>query len=183
MKNNQLVLCVNRIDYIGFIEREYAESVMNKEWKQIIPYITMKNKDKYLLFRRANGNESRLHNKCTIGIGGHIDIEDWSGDFKDTLANAARREILEETGIIVPESKKFVFKTKIVLMETDVDFVHIGYNAEISVSDEDVDAIKRFCERDGSELEFIGEKTIQELKNMAHELENWSKYLVFLPKF
>jgi predicted NUDIX family phosphoesterase len=61
-----------------FVERARAEE--NPEWKQVIPYSIVSKDGEILLFRRlSNGGEARLHNRLSIGIGGHIDPVDLEG--------------------------------------------------------------------------------------------------------
>lgn len=58
-----------------FVERAYAERTPSL--KQIIPYSIVECDGKLLLLRRlAAGGEARLHDKLSIGVGGHINPED-----------------------------------------------------------------------------------------------------------
>ena len=91
------------------------------QFRQIIPYIMVRNGDKFLAYvRSATGGEGRLHNKVSIGVGGHTDAEDafykddGSFDFWATLDSAARRELSEELGI-------------------PAGVVHIGYNPFLTI--------------------------------------------------
>lgn len=45
---------------------------------------------------RRQGTEQRLHGLRSIGIGGHVEVEDAANSLLDTLLSAARRELLEE---------------------------------------------------------------------------------------
>jgi predicted NUDIX family phosphoesterase len=77
-----------------FVERERAER--SPSWKQVIPYCVVASGERVLLTRRrAKGGEARLHDKLSIGIGGHINPID-RVDGKELVLAAARREILEE---------------------------------------------------------------------------------------
>jgi len=77
-----------------FVERERAER--NPSWKQIIPYCVVVSSDRILLMkRRAKGGEARLHDKLSIGVGGHINPID-RVDGSDLVMAAARRELAEE---------------------------------------------------------------------------------------
>jgi predicted NUDIX family phosphoesterase len=79
-----------------FVERDHAER--NPELKQIIPYNVMVCGDEILLLRRSKqGGESRLHDKLSIGVGGHINPEDLSSETsRDPIRDGAIREIEEE---------------------------------------------------------------------------------------
>ena len=70
--NNDLDGLIKRI-YANayFIDRPKAEN--DPSLKQIIPYIMVTYKDKiYTLHRQTTQTEKRLHNKYSIGVGGHI---------------------------------------------------------------------------------------------------------------
>jgi predicted NUDIX family phosphoesterase len=61
------------------------------EYKQAIPYILIVCGDKILRYRRGKrGDESRLHGKFSVGIGGHIN------DGDSNYVKAVMREICEE---------------------------------------------------------------------------------------
>ena len=60
-----------------FVERDHAER--NPALKQIIPYTVVQVEDRVLLLRRLRtGGERRLHDKLSIGVGGHINPVDLS---------------------------------------------------------------------------------------------------------
>jgi predicted NUDIX family phosphoesterase len=67
-------------DHGYFVERRRAER--DPDLKQIIPYTLVSRLDEagrwqvLLLRRLAKGGEKRLHDKLSIGVGGHIDAED-----------------------------------------------------------------------------------------------------------
>ena len=95
-----------------FINRKIVDS--DKElyknmayyFPQILPYIAVMDTDgKYLTYSR-NGTESRLHGSRSIGIGGHIDLEDMfsnydSNNILNTIGNAMCRELKEEASITI----------------------------------------------------------------------------------
>ena len=55
--------------------RPYIEDDI--KFKQLIPYMIFKYKDSIFLYNRGNGgNEKRLHDKYSIGIGGHLQFEE-----------------------------------------------------------------------------------------------------------
>lgn len=61
-----------------FVERDHAEG--NPELKQVIPYTLIQRGEEILLLKRlSRGGESRLHDKLTIGVGGHINPVDAEG--------------------------------------------------------------------------------------------------------
>jgi predicted NUDIX family phosphoesterase len=67
--------------------------------KQIIPYLVVRSGDRYMLIRRTRaGNEQRLHDLYSIGVGGHIAKEDVDGA-DDVITAGLRRELEEELTI------------------------------------------------------------------------------------
>jgi len=81
-----------------FINRSDAEK--DPSYKQIIPYIILQTSDfeKTAIYNRK-GNEQRLHNLCSIGIGGHInpvDMKTQNDAFKQILITGMERELNEE---------------------------------------------------------------------------------------
>ena len=81
-----------------FVEREYAERTPSL--KQIIPYTVVCQEDRILCMRRlGNGGEARLHDKLSIGVGGHINPEDLEGEDPDPIRDGTRREIEEEIDV------------------------------------------------------------------------------------
>jgi predicted NUDIX family phosphoesterase len=86
-----------------FVERARAES--SPQWKQVIPYSIVECDGRILVVRRLRkGGESRLHEKHSIGIGGHINPEDISGEDRgqggrNPIDAGTRREISEELAV------------------------------------------------------------------------------------
>lgn len=63
----------------------------DRRWKQVIPYLVLRDDRRYFLMRRTRaGGDPRLHDRWTIGVGGHLNPGD--GD----LAGGLRREWAEE---------------------------------------------------------------------------------------
>ena len=64
------------------------------QFKQIIPYLVFSHENKYFLMQRSNtSGDTRLHHKCSVGIGGHLRQEDMAGK---TIFEWAAREFAEE---------------------------------------------------------------------------------------
>ena len=75
----------------------HPRSIMETDprYKQIIPYMIFKHNDSYFLMqRKAKASETRLQNKYTLGIGGHMRQTDLTGS--TTIFDWARREFDEE---------------------------------------------------------------------------------------
>ena len=57
--------------------RPRAEAEADPSWKQIIPYLLLRDGERIFLMRRTRaGGDERLHDRYTIGIGGHVNPED-----------------------------------------------------------------------------------------------------------
>jgi predicted NUDIX family phosphoesterase len=92
---------------------------VDRSWKQVIPYLVLRDGERYFLMRRTRaGGDARLHDRWSIGVGGHLNPGD--GD----LAGGLRREWREELRAdFEPE-----FRIVGLLNDdsTDVGSVHIG---------------------------------------------------------
>ncbi len=72
-----------------FMPRDEAE--VDPSWKQVIPYLVLRDGDRWFLMRRTRaGGDARLHDRWSIGVGGHLNPGD--GD----LLGGLRREWAEE---------------------------------------------------------------------------------------
>jgi predicted NUDIX family phosphoesterase len=69
---------------------------------QVIPYIIFVTSSGYVFLYKRGGesSEKRLSNKNSIGIGGHINVDDKKLDTLRTICSCASRECLEEIGFI-----------------------------------------------------------------------------------
>ena len=71
--------------------RPRAEAEDDPAWKQLIPYLVLRDGERIFLMRRTRaGGDARLHDRFTIGVGGHVNPGD------DSLEGALRREGREE---------------------------------------------------------------------------------------
>jgi predicted NUDIX family phosphoesterase len=85
-----------------FVERAYAERT--SALKQVIPYNVVVRDGEVLCLRRSKqGGEARLHDKLSIGVGGHINPIDLpapgdapGSERRDPIPAATRREVAEE---------------------------------------------------------------------------------------
>jgi predicted NUDIX family phosphoesterase len=99
--------------------RPRAEMERDRDFKQVIPYLVLRDGVRYFLMRRTRaGGDERLHDRWSIGVGGHLNPGD--GD----LGGGLRREWAEEVEAdFTPE-----FRLVGLLNDdtTDVGSVHIG---------------------------------------------------------
>ena len=92
---------------------------VDPSFKQIIPYLVLRDGERYFLMRRTRaGGDARLHDRWSIGVGGHVDPGD------DGLAGGLRREWHEE---LVADFEP-VFTPYALLNDdtTEVGAVHLG---------------------------------------------------------
>lgn len=100
-----------------FLDRPTAET--SPQYKQIIPYVLIRNGDAYFLLQRTpKQTEARLHHKLSLGIGGHINPD--TPDLFDGL----QKELEEEVEVVGDYDLTFVG----ILNDdtTDVGRVHLG---------------------------------------------------------
>lgn len=160
----------------GSVQRR-GDMEEDKNYKQVIPSMIIKQDDKYFTYTRLEGGgESRLHGKSSITIGGHAnDVEDY-WNFEHLMAVNAKRELEEEVYILDSNNeeidnhlrltKNMSIKGLIYNEKTDVDAVHVGLLTMIEIpSDWDVEV----KETDVLEGKF---RTVEEIKEL--DLENWT---------
>lgn len=88
-------------------------------YKQVIPYLVLRDRGRYFLMRRTRaGVDARLHDRYSIGVGGHVNPGD--ADLAGSLAREWAEEL--EAGF-VPE---FRFMGLLNDDETEVGRVHLG---------------------------------------------------------
>ncbi len=104
-----------------FVERSIAE--YDESTRQVIPYIVLKENEEYIFFKRTtNQTEKRLHNLITLGVGGHLNIDD-STDPVECLKNGLWRELREEVNASVENIEYVGLINEI---ENPVSRVHVG---------------------------------------------------------
>lgn len=92
-------------------------------WKQVIPYPVLRDAGAWFLMRRTRaGGDARLHDRYSIGVGGHVNPAD--GGLDGDLTTALRREWHEE--LIVDFVPRFHFVGLLNDDTTSVGQVHLG---------------------------------------------------------
>ena len=92
---------------------------VDRSWKQVIPYLVLRDVGRYFLMRRTTaGGDARLHDRWSIGVGGHLNPGD--GD----LAGGLRREWREE--ISADFEPEFQLVGLLNDDTTEVGSVHVG---------------------------------------------------------
>jgi predicted NUDIX family phosphoesterase len=80
---------------------------IDPSWKQVIPYPILRDGPRWFLMRRTRaGGDARLHDRFSIGVGGHVNPAD--GGLDGDLSGALAREWTEELAIDFVPSFRFV---------------------------------------------------------------------------
>jgi predicted NUDIX family phosphoesterase len=132
-------------------------------WKQVIPYLVLRDGERIFLMRRTRGGaDARLHERWTIGVGGHVNPGD-----RD-LRGGLRREWAEE--IEAGFTPRF---RRLGLLNDDDDpvgTVHLGVVYTADAAGRGV-AIR---ERDKLSGAFA---SLDEVRAVRDRLETWSSLL------
>lgn len=149
-----------------FIPRPEAEEDPN--YKQIIPYVVLRQGDKIFTTRRLNkGGETRLHGKVSIGIGGHINPVDETSKEK-VLMRGLERELNEEVSI---EKRGELVPVGVINNDTnDVGSVHLGLCFTMEVQGEV--KVKETEKLEGLWL------TVPELMEYWDNMEEWTQIAI-----
>lgn len=148
-----------------------ARSIVEEDpsFKQLIPYVILECNDEQQtrLFRYTRGKgqgEKRLHALQSIGIGGHISIEDAQGD--DWYRNGMQRELSEE--VVIECGGKDQIVGLIYDDTTEVGRVHLGIVHVMQLSS---------CKASPREdhLMDAGFLPLDEVKLGASHMETWSQ--------
>jgi predicted NUDIX family phosphoesterase len=137
----------------------------DETWKQVIPYPVLRDGPDWFLMRRTRaGGDARLHDRWSIGVGGHVN----PGDGAETgdLSGALAREWLEE--LVVDFVPAFRLVGALNDDTTPVGRVHLGivYQA---------DAVGRpVAIRETEKLTGRFEPTTR-VAEVADDLETWSR--------
>jgi predicted NUDIX family phosphoesterase len=114
-------------DLGGFIEalerdgrfEPRAAMEVDPSFKQIIPYLVLRDGERYFLMRRTKaGADARLHDRYSIGVGGHINPGDGG------LLGGLRREWAEE--VVADFEPDFTLVGLLNDDTTEVGAVHLG---------------------------------------------------------
>ena len=130
-------------------------------FKQVIPYLVLRDGDRYFLMRRTRaGGDVRLHDRWSIGVGGHMNPGD------ENLDGGLRREWSEE--VVADFVPDFQFLGLLNDDTTPVGQVHLG---AVFVADAGGRAV---AIRETEKLAG-GFATPAEVAAVASDLETWSR--------
>lgn len=161
-----------------FVERARAE--VTPAWKQPIPYALVHGTAGVLCLRRKRaGSEARLHDKLSIGVGGHVeplDLPDPSTPSQRSglLARAALRELHEE--LVLPETALDVRPLGLLNDDTnEVGAVHVGLVCAVHVEDCAAVTVRETEQLEG---EFVPPAQLRERAAAGANFESWSALLL-----
>ena len=157
-------------DNQSFRPRSLVET--DPSFKQLIPYVILEcnNEHGTRLFQYTRGKgqgESRLHALKSLGIGGHISVEDAQGE--DWYRVGMQRELTEEVDIGCGGSDRIV--GLIYDDTTEVGRVHLGVVHIMQLSS---------CKVQPRENHLLdsGFRPVEEIKSDAKALETWSQLCI-----
>jgi predicted NUDIX family phosphoesterase len=143
--------------------RPRAEAEVDPSWKQIIPYLLLRDGERIFLMRRTRaGGDERLHDRYTIGIGGHVNPDD-----ADVIGGLRREWAEEVESDFEPE-----FGALGVLNDDDnaVGAVHMGLVFSAEAAGRSVGI------RESNKLEGAF-ASVYDVAAVADKLETWSALL------
>jgi predicted NUDIX family phosphoesterase len=106
-----------------FMARNVAEYDYN--FKQVIPYVIIRHDKSYLLLKRTSKQtESRLHDKYSLGIGGHINPILTTSSAGDIILHGLFKELNEE--VLTEKPGNLEFLGVINDESSSVSRVHLG---------------------------------------------------------
>jgi len=152
-----------------FMARSAAEH--DPGYKQIIPYVIMRHEGRYLSYVRGKrAGETRLVGNRSIGIGGHINPEDYEAPLFDNARvayeEAVQREVAEEVSVETAHTDRVV-----ALLNDDsneVGRVHLGVVHLWTLESSKVEKREQMITQ-------MGFLTAQELEAERESLETWSQ--------
>lgn len=152
-----------------YMDRDEAEQ--NPQFKQIIAYAIFCHEGRVLAYARtAKGGESRLHDKWSLGIGGHINPIDGLADNLDTYLAGVEREIREEIAFSGTATQHIY---AVINDDTnEVGSVHLGIVHRFELDSAEVQPLEKKL----ADLKFC---TLEELSGPLYDkLETWSAICV-----
>jgi predicted NUDIX family phosphoesterase len=144
--------------------RPRSEVEQDPSWKQLIPYLVLRDAERLFLMQRTRaGGDARLHERYSIGIGGHLNPGD-----RDAMGGL-RREWHEEIEAAFEPDFRFLG-----LLNDDDDpvgAVHLGLVYAADAANRPV-AVRETDKLRGSFAE------VEDVRRVYDDLETWSQ-LVF----
>ncbi|WP_059103393.1 hypothetical protein [Shouchella shacheensis] len=172
-ERENIATIMNRINR-HFSEMRRGDAEENDSYKQPIPYVVIRRQDDIFLYERLSGaGEARLHNKLSLGFGGHMNTI-MSSSFQEMLEANTDRELHEELQFDKDKQKKTKAIGLINDDEEEVGRVHIGILSVLELADDAAVEVKEVNQMTGRWV------PISDLKKeeIYERLESWSKFVV-----
>jgi predicted NUDIX family phosphoesterase len=153
----------------SFMLRGIAEN--DPTYKQIIPYMCIICEDCiFLTNRKTTQTEARLHNKFSIGVGGHINDFDVK-NVNDIIHTGMLRELNEE--VLIDENNISMITPLYLVSDdtTDVGKVHLGIVYKIVLKNHKCSV----HEMDKMEGRWV---KIADVKKYYDRMETWSQIII-----
>lgn len=148
-----------------FLERTVAEHDFG--WKQVIPYVLIRHGDRHLLMRRTRRQtESRLHDKYSLGVGGHINQADLTRGADNVVLAGMRRELNEEIQVDGEQSCPMV--GVINDDSTEVARVHVGLVFLLTTATDRYTIVEQ-------DKYTAAWRTVSELGQFYDQMETWAQ--------
>lgn len=171
------------------VDREICET--DESLLQLIPYVVLRDVDTREIFvytRGKEGQEGRLHGKCSIGLGGHIEslpkYSLYDNGLSGLIVSDTLRELNEEVGLMSTYSLEasiygaldaddFALMTH---TGTEVDRVHLAVAFTVFVRKTELGQAEKGVILNGQWKS--KEELLRLHENKEIELENWSRMLL-----
>ena len=162
--------------------RKRSELEEDPSFKQVIPYAVISNNEpersgvrqsqSFYLFKRTSGQtEKRLHNKYSLGVGGHMNSGNSKESSEQYLINELKRELFEEVrllnGCLIEDIEFIGFINDDTI---PVGRVHIGLLYNVRVSNKNV----VINETDRMTADWIDKPVLAEF---YEGMETWTKII------
>lgn len=157
-----------------FFEIRRGDAEEDPRFKQPIPYVVIRRDDEVFVYERlAGGGESRLHNKLSLGFGGHMNPMEGAASFSEVLKQNTDQELAEELYIREEDKLNIVTLGLINDDENDVGKVHIGILSALQLASAAQVEVKEKDQIAGRWMK------LSELKeeNVYQRLEAWSQFV------
>ncbi len=147
-------------------EGEYRprdEAEEDPTWKQVIPYLLLRDGGRIFLMRRTKaGGDARLHERWSIGVGGHLGPED------ESIEAGLQREFREE--LVADWQPQLRLLGLLNDDRTPVGRVHLGIVFETDAAGREV-SVRETHKLSGAFAE------LPEVRRGYERLETWSQLL------
>lgn len=160
---------------------------------QIIPYVTIfdKHTNDIFVYRRGQASgEKRLSGKCSLGLGGHMEIEPTADKtLVQLIAFEAIRELQEQVGLNLTTELMEQILGKLsgnncsvmYSNRTEVDRVHLAVSVFLGLDKADLGAMEKGVITRGTWMSFDDLQT--SMQEQLFELENWSRMVLMSYQF